>query len=187
MQYTKNNTIMSTHKMVSLGVLSAISIVLVFLIRFPIIPIAPYLEYDPGDIPIFIGTFLFGPLAGLLLTIVASVVQGLTVSANSGILGVMMHIFSTGICALVAGVIYHKNKNIKTAVLGLFLGLICQVIVMVIMNLLFMPSFLGTDIEYVKSLIVPAIIPFNVIKTTVNCGFTLALYKKISIAVKSKV
>ena len=49
-------------KIVSMGMLAAISIVLVYAIRLPIIPIAPFLEYDPADIPILIGTFIYGPV-----------------------------------------------------------------------------------------------------------------------------
>ena len=93
----------STRQLVSMAMLGAISIVLVSVVHFPLIPAAPFLEYDPADIPILIGTFAYGPLAGLLMTIVVSVIQGVTVSAQSGPIGVIMHIFATGFCVLVAG------------------------------------------------------------------------------------
>ena len=66
----------TTVKLAKMGMLIGISIILVVLIHVPIIPAAPYLEYDPADIPIFIGTFAFGPLAGLILTIIVSIIQG---------------------------------------------------------------------------------------------------------------
>ena len=50
----------NTKKMVTIAMLMAVSVVLVAFIHFPIMPAAPFLEYDPADIPIFIGTFLFG-------------------------------------------------------------------------------------------------------------------------------
>ena len=68
---------------VKLGLLAAISILLVYLIHFPIFPAASYLEYDMADVPILIGTFLFGPLWGLLLTAVVSVLQWVLVSPAS--------------------------------------------------------------------------------------------------------
>ena len=74
--------------MVQMAVLSAMSVLLVYLVHFPIFPAAPFLEYDPADIPILIGTFLFGPLGGLIITGGASVLQGVTVSASSGIIGI---------------------------------------------------------------------------------------------------
>ena len=66
-----------------MGMMAAISIILVYLIHFPIFPAASFLEYDPADIPIFICTFLYGPLSGFILTVIVSFIQGFTVSAHS--------------------------------------------------------------------------------------------------------
>ena len=103
-----------TLKIVKMGVMVAISVALVYLIHFPIFPAVSFLEYDPADIPILIGTFACGPLAGLVLTVVTSVVQGLTVSAGSGLYGILMHVIATGVLVSVSGGIYHKNKTRKT-------------------------------------------------------------------------
>ena len=65
----------SVQRLAQLGLLAAISIVLVYLIHFPIFPSAAYLEYDMANVPILIGTFLFGPYWGLLLTATVSVLQ----------------------------------------------------------------------------------------------------------------
>lgn len=74
----------NVRKLTALGMLGAISLILVATVHFPIIPAAPFLEYDPADVPILIGTFAFGPVAGFLLTVVVSIIQGMTVSAASG-------------------------------------------------------------------------------------------------------
>ena len=50
----------STRQLVSMAMLGAISIVLVSVVHFPLIPAAAFLEYDPADIPILIGTFAYG-------------------------------------------------------------------------------------------------------------------------------
>ncbi len=126
-----------------MAMLGAISIVLVSVVHFPLIPAAAFLEYDPADIPILIGTFAYGPLAGLLMTIVVSIIQGVTVSAQSGPIGVVMHIFATGFCALVAGGIYSRNKSKKTAILALICGALVQTAAMVLMNMIFTPLFHG--------------------------------------------
>ena len=62
-----------------MGMMAAISIILVYLIHFPIFPAASFLEYDPADIPIFICTFLYGPLSGFILTVIVSFIQGFTI------------------------------------------------------------------------------------------------------------
>ena len=57
-------------KLATMAMLVAISIVLVYLIHFPIFPGAAFLEYDPADIPILIGAFAYGPVAGVLLPVI---------------------------------------------------------------------------------------------------------------------
>ena len=42
------------------------------------------MKYDPADIPILIGTFLFGTSGGLILTVLVSVIQGLFISGDGG-------------------------------------------------------------------------------------------------------
>lgn len=167
---------MSTKKLTRLALLAAISIVLLLAVRIPFPP-APFLEYDPADIPIFIGTFAFGPLAGFLLTIVVAVLQGMTVSAGSNIIGIMMHIFATGGYVLVAGNIYKRKKNKKNAVVALCSGTVAWVLLMVIFNLIFTPIFMGTSIDEVLGMLLPIIIPFNLLKAGINSILTYILYK----------
>lgn len=180
---TTSNKI-STRQLVSMAMLGAISIVLVSVVHFPLIPAAAFLEYDPADIPILICAFAYGPMAGFLLTVVVSFIQGMTVSAQSGIIGIIMHIFATGFCVLVAGNIYKRNKSRKTAIFALICGAIVQTLAMVVMNMIFTPLFMGAPLEVVMSMMVPAIIPFNALKATINGVITFFLYKSISHLIK---
>lgn len=177
---------MKTRKLTTLAMLASLSIVLVWLIHFPIFPAAPYLEYDPADVPILIGTFAFGPLAGLLITVIAAVVQGLTVSAGSGFYGIIMHVAATGTFVLVAGCIYKRRKTRGSAALGLACGVVAMTAVMVAANLIITPIFLGVPVSAVKGLIIPFIIPFNLIKAGVNSIVTFILYKTVSRFIKSE-
>ena len=113
------NTQSKTARLAKMAMLVAISIVLVAIVRFPIFPAVAFLEYDPADIPIMVGTFAFGPGAGILLTVVTSVLQGVTVSAKSGAYGIIMHIIATSTLVIVAGLIYRKEKTKKHAIVGL--------------------------------------------------------------------
>lgn len=168
-----------TLRLAKMGMLVAISVVLVYFIHFPIFPAVAFLEYDPADIPILIGTFAFGPGAGLLLTIVTAVIQGVTVSAASGAYGIIMHIIATSTMVLVAGVIYKKNKTKKGAVIGLVFGVIAWVIVMMGANMVITPLFMGVPRAVVWDLM-PFIAAFNFIKAGANAIITFVLYKRIS-------
>lgn len=169
-----------TRKLTKLGMLAAIAVVLVALIHFPLFPAADFLEYDPADVPIFIGTFAFGPGAGLLLTAVVSVIQGLTVSVKSGLYGIIMHLLATGAFVLVAGLVYRRGKNRKSAIIALACGIVTMTLVMVGANLVVTPYFTGLPVSAVKDMLVPFIIPFNLIKATVNSLLTYLLYKRVS-------
>lgn len=168
-----------TKQMVVMAMLAAISIAFVTVIHFPLFPAAGFLEYDPADIPILIGTFIYGPAAGFLLTVIVSLIQGSTVSAGSGIIGIVMHIVATGSCVLIAGNIYWRIKTRMGAALALFVGAITMTIAMVLLNLVLTPLFLGAPLESVLKMLVPIIIPFNLLKSGINCFITFLLYKAI--------
>ena len=168
-----------TAKLAKMAMLVAISIVLVMIIHFPIFPMVAFLEYDPADIPILIGTFAFGPAAGVLLTVVTSVLQGLTVSSASGLYGIIMHILATTTLTLVSGTIYRRHKTKKTAVLGLVAGTLAMAVMMFFANLIVTPLFMGVTREVVMSLM-PFILAFNVVKAGINSIVTFVVYKRIS-------
>ena len=166
-------------KITTTAILAAVSVVLVALIHFPIFPAVSFLEYDPADIPILICGFAFGPAAGIIVTIIAAVIQGITVSAASGIYGILMHIIATTAFVLVSSLIYKKNKTKKTAVISIAAGVIAMTAVMIPANLFITPYFMGCERQLVVTLL-PFIILFNFIKAGINGTVTFLIYKKIS-------
>ncbi|MDD4510778.1 MAG: ECF transporter S component [Oscillospiraceae bacterium] len=172
-----------TRKLTVMAMLIAVSVILVYLVRFPLIPGVDFLEYDPADISILIGTFAFGPVSGLLITIVAAVIQGLTVSAKSGIYGIIMHIVATGTFVIVAGCIYRWKRTFLGALLALICGALAMTLIMLGANLVVTPLFLGTPVDVVKGMLLPIILPFNLAKAGINALITLVVYKPISVLI----
>jgi len=170
-------------KMTTIAVLSALSIVLMLLIRFPILPAAPYLIYEPADVPILIGGFLFGPAAGIIITAIVCVIQAFALSTD-GWVGLVMHVMATGSLVITSSVIYRRYHKLSGAIIALVAGTLAMTLVMIPVNLVIQPNFYGIPIETVKSLLVPAIIPFNLIKAGANSLLTLLVYKRISLFVK---
>jgi len=162
----------------TMGILIAISIVLILLLRIPF-PGATFLEYEAGDVPILIGGFIFGPVAGIALAVVTSLVQALTVSSGSGWIGALMHIFAASALVGVAAGIYSSKKTLKRAIIGLILGTIAMTAVMILLNLIMDPLFYGMPIDAVKQLIIPAFLPFNLMKAGINSIITLLIYKSV--------
>ena len=78
---------MQNKKIIRLAIaamLTALSVVSLYAIRLPLIPSAPFLEYDAADIPGLIGSMLLGPGMGLLMLLAVCAIQAFTVSAASG-------------------------------------------------------------------------------------------------------
>ena len=169
---------MSTNKLAKLAMMVAISCVLVLLIRIPFPP-APFLVYDPADVPIYITTFAFGPVAGLIVTIVVSFIQAFVLGGDA-VYGFVMHVFATGMFAVAAGAIYHKNKSKKGAIIGLVAGVLIATAVMCLMNYLVTPYYMGAPREAVVAMLIPVIIPFNLLKAGLNAVITFLVYKRIS-------
>lgn len=168
---------LNVKKIAILSVLAAISIILVYFIRIPLF--VSFLEYDPSDIPILIGALAFGPSYGFILTIVVSFVQAITVSAASGIIGAVMHIFATGTLVIVSSYIYKRLNNSYALILSFVFAIIANIISMVIWNLVFTPIFLGVPISEVLDLMLVAIVPFNLVRGVINCTITFIVYKSI--------
>lgn len=175
-----------TNKLVKLGLLAAISVVLVLFVKFPIFPAAPFLEYDLADVPILIGTFMFGPIEGLLITVVVSILQWLLVSPASGWVGAVMHICATGAFVMVAGLIYKKKRTIGGAILALAAGALTMCIAMVPMNIFISPFYIllfgiketypEAQSYYISEYIWYSV-AFNFIKAGINAVITFLLYK----------
>ncbi len=168
-----------TRKLAVMAMLTALSIVLVYALHFPLIPAAAFLEYDPADIPILIGAMAYGPVAGVILTVVVSVIQG-TLISTTGPWGILMHIIATGVLCIVAGGIYKLRRTRTGAVVGLVCGTLAMGLVMVPANHFITPIWMGAPVAVVDALILPGILPFNLLKAGINSLVTFLLYKPIS-------
>ena len=173
-----NQNKFTVEKLARLAMMTAVSVVLLLILRLPW-PAAPYLVYDPADVPIYITAFAFGPMEGLAVTLVVCLIQAFGLGGD-GLYGFLMHFVATGIVAVIIGMIYRRNKTKKTAVKALVTGVIVTVVVMCIMNIIVTPVYMGAPREAVIAMIPTVIIPFNLLKAGLNAVFTFLLYKRIS-------
>ncbi len=184
--------------MTQIAMLGAVATVLM-LFEFPLPFLAPsFYELDFSEVPVLIGSFAMGPLAGVLielLKILLNFILNGTITAGVGELAN----FLMG-CAFVvpAGVIYRKHKTKKHAVAGMIAGTVCMVAASAVLNAYFLlPAYgkaFGMSIDVFVGMgheIIPAIndlltfslfcvVPFNFIKGVVVSLLTLVLYKHIS-------
>ena len=188
--------------MVQIAMLAAVATVLM-LFEFPLPFIAPsFYEMDFSEVPVLIGAFAMGPLAGAaieLIKILLNFVLNGTITAGVGELAN----FLMG-CALVmpAGLIYKLHKDRKHAMIGMTVGIVCMAAASAVLNgFLLLPAYgaaFGTPVDafvemghaiipFVDSLLpfcLIFVVPFNLIKGIVVSLLTLLLYKHISRVLK---
>lgn len=140
------------------------------------VPIVLFLKYDPKDVIITIGGFIFGPMTSLMMSLVVSFVEFFTVS-DTGIFGFIMNVISSCAFACTAAVIYKKKHTISGAVIGLITGALTATGVMLLWNYFIMPYYMGQPREAIEKLILPALLPFNLLKGGLNATITMLLYK----------
>ena len=170
-----------------MAMLTALSIVSLYVIRMPLIPAAPFLEYDAADIPVLIGSMLLGPVSGILTLLAVCLIQALTVSASSGWIGFVMHFVASSVLVLIASLIYKRKQTTASLVLGLVIGSIAMTAVMIPLNLIFTGIFLGAGTQTVIGMLMPAIIPFNLLKAGINSAVTFAVFTPIKSILKKYV
>ena len=180
---TRADASMSTKRIVVTAMLSAVAYVVMIAIHLNIVPAAPFLTYDPKDVIIAIGGFIYGPAQVLIISVIVSFLEMITVS-DTGIIGFVMQVIATLSYAGVASVIYKRLHTKKGALTALICGTISMAIIMVLWNLLLSPIYLGTDRATVVSLLVPAIIPFNTLKGVINSVVVLLIYKPVVTALR---
>ena len=162
-------------KLTVLAMLCAVAYVIVALVR---IPVVLFLKYEPKDVIITFGGFLYGPLAALLVTTVVSFIEMLTVS-TTGWIGLVMNILSTAAFACTAAIVYRKKHTLSGAVIGLLLGSIAMTVVMLLWNYVLTPLYMGMARADVAAMLVPVFLPFNLLKSGLNSAITILLYRPL--------
>lgn len=168
-------------KLVTLAMLSAIAYLVMFLFR---IPIVLFLKYDPKDTIIAIAGFLYGPLSAVSVSVVVSAVEMFTTS-ETGWIGFIMNVLSS--CAFVcpAAFLYSRKRTIRRAAVGLGIGVVLVTVVMCLWNYVMVPLYTPTlSREAVAGMLLPAFIPFNLLKAGLNTALTLLLYKPVNTALR---
>lgn len=158
-----------------LGILTAMSLVLEIFVHFPVLAAAPYLLYSPGDLPIILASVIIGPAAGVAAAF-ANATLFVLLTGEGGPWGALMHFVASGGMALVIGWISKKTGKTYAAMLA---GVLTRIGLMVPFNLLITPIYTGLPQSAIAAMIIPVVIPFNVIHAGINTVLSSALLKAL--------
>lgn len=165
-----------------LAMLAAIAFLLANTVYVSVFPSAPFLKYEPKDVVITIGGFLYGPLASLFISVVVSLPE--VMLSGTGLIGGLMDILSSCSFACVAAYLYKKRHHLTGAIAGLCLGSVLTVGVMLLWNWAISPLYMGVPRHAVEEMLLPVFLPFNLLKAGLNSALVLFLYKPIVTALR---
>ena len=192
---TKSKT--SIRYMARVAVLTAIASVLM-LLEFPLWFAPGFYKLDVSEAVILMGGFALGPGAAILIEFLKNLINILLNGTTTAYIGEMAN-FITG-CAFVvpAAVIYKYHKNKKGALISMIAGSLSLMVIGSLLNyFVLIPAFsrfynlpvediinmgaavnpLVTDL---KSLVVWAVAPFNLVKGVICSTLAMLLYKRVS-------
>lgn len=175
-------TRISARTVATVGMLCAIAFVAKLISNvFP--TVSGFLSFDLKDVVIVIGGFMMGPLTAIVITVIVSLIEMLTIS-STGLIGLVMNILASCSFACVAAVIYHRDRSMKGAILGLIAGVLCMTALMLLWNWLITPLYMKVDRAVVVSMLIPVFLPFNLVKGGINATLAMLLYKPIVTALR---
>lgn len=187
----------SVKVMVFMALFGAIATVLM-LFEFPIPFVPVFIKFDFSDMPIIIAGFMYGPLAAFGSASVKILLNLLLNGTDTMFIGELSNFVLTLIYALPASIIYLKVKNKKVAEKGLIVSILAVSICAVLSNLFIMfplyGSLMGLSMDAIvgmasavnplvsnaMTMMIFAILPFNLFKYTVESLLVLVVYKRIS-------
>lgn len=175
----KNST-QKLNRIAATSIFAAIAYLSMFLTPFHV----DFLTFDIKDAVMTIGALYLGPLAGLAMSAVTSLLEMFTIS-QTGIDGMIMNFVGSATYTVVAALIYTYRKSLKNAVLGLVAATLSMTAVMLAANLIITPGFKGVPVEAVIAMIPTLLLPFNLLKGILNAALVMLLYKPVTTAMRA--
>ena len=196
---TKTRTNTNIRKIAVTAVLAALAAV-IQLLEIPVPMLIPsFVKLDFSELPALIASFVISPWAGIPVCLIKNLIK-LTTTQSAGV-GELCN-FLLGVCMVVpAGLIYHRKKTRKRALIGCLVGCVIASILSVFVNyFISYPAFyqfiapeevvLGAYqaiLPNVKSIFQSLLIfnmPFTFVKFLLDSVFTFIIYKPLSNALK---
>lgn len=174
---TGNGNGWSTRRIAVTALFCAVSACATLFLEFPILPGVEWLKYDPSGAIALVAGFAFGPATGAAVSVLPYLVH---LATQSGVYGMLMAVLATLSLVLPASLVYRRDTTRRGAVLGMVVGAVVCLAACILGNLVVTPLYSGMPVQAVVALIVPALLPFNLVKIAVNCILAYLVYKPVS-------
>lgn len=194
---TLNKRSKTLHYIIKIAILAAIASI-IMLFEFPLWFAPGFYKLDLSETVILMGSFAMGPVAGVLIELLKNLLNILINGTTTAYVGEFAN-FVTG-CAFVlpAALIYKYKKTFKGALCGMIVGTLSLAAVGALINyFVLIPAFsklyklpidniieMGSKVNPLvgdlKTLVVFAVAPFNIVKGVICSILSMILYKRLS-------
>lgn len=195
--FKKEESRMNVKQMSMVGIMSAITVILYYFVKFNLPFFPPWLDIQVSELPALITGFAYGPFAGCLVILVRFVLKlPATITAGVGELAdLVLGIAVVGISSL----IYKKHKTIKGALVATGIGVGVGVVVSCFLNwLVLIPAYIYlagfpldalvgmlsympfevTKENFMLAYVLVGALPFNLVRFILVYALTFLLYKR---------
>lgn len=197
----RNSGVGRTRKIAVTGMFSAIAVVLM-LFEIPL-PFAPsFYEIDFSEVPVLICSFALGPVAGVITELCKVLLKLVITGTTTAFVGDLANFIVGCSMVLPASIIYWVRKSKKGAIIGLVSGTVIMTVFGSLFNAVYLlPKFaqlygmpmdaligmgtaINSSITSVSTLVLYAVVPFNLLKGGLLFIITTLLYKHVSPLIK---
>lgn len=196
--------VFSTRKVAVTGMFSAVAMLL-YLFDFALPFAPPFYKLDFSELPILVGTFAFGPAAGVMMEFIKILLKLFIKGTSTAFVGDLANFVIGCSFILPASVIYIFRKNKKTAVIACITGTLIMTVFGTAFNAIYLlPAFsklygtplesllaMGTEVNplakegSIVSFVAACVAPLNLIKGSSVSLVTLLIYKPLSPIIKT--
>ncbi len=147
------------------GMLAAVGYVLQ-LFEFPLLPAAPFLKFDFGDVAVVVAGSMFGPGPAILTAVVKGLLWMLIGRGGNGFVGAGMN--TVAVIAFALPLVFAaRSQRLWVKVLAAGTGVLAMTAVMAGLNLVVDPLYFKYSLAQVKA-IMPSIVLFNLLRGAIN-------------------
>ena len=194
----------NTRKLAMIGMFSALAMIL-HLFDFPLFFAPGFYKLDFSELPILIGTFAFGPTAGVLMEFIKILLKLFVKGTSTAFVGDLANFVVGCSFILPASAVYAFRKNKKSAIIACVVGTLVMTIFGTAFNAIYLlPAFsklYGMPLEdiltmgaavnplvtdgSILSFVAACVAPLNIIKGVSVSVVTLLIYKPLSPIIKT--
>ncbi len=174
-----SKTKFDTKKIVGIATFAALAFGVTFVFRIPV----SFLTFDAKDAILTVAAFIYGPLSAVIMSFLTALIEFITIS-DTGIYGAIMNFISSAAFSFAASLIYKYRRTLTGAIIGLYSAVAVTTGVMIVMNLLITPLYMGVSRTAVVELLPKLLMPFNFAKALMNAAIVMLIYKPIALALR---